>query len=174
VKETRFIRSLIGIVPAFFIYAVIACMIGRFVFGIPHGQLGVVVSVPLVVGFILTRVLMTVVPDTPLKPAERTVFEWIGVAVFAYSAFASIVMSVSAPVFWILGMSDIARNSLSLSGTALGVSVLAAVCIILAVVNKSVSLLRLVKIVAMLAAIVFWKTLQLETEGPRRHVSMAS
>ena len=174
-KNLNFFRSLFGIIPTFLVYSVVGCVIGRFVFGIPHGELGVVVSVPLCIGFLVTRIAQSLIPDAPRDPERKTTaFEWVMVGIFVLGAFSSVVMALSVPVFALIGEPSVALGSIYLAGTGFLICVTVFVAALLSVISRRISLRRFVRVLAILAVIAFGNWLQFETKLPGRRYASAA
>lgn len=62
-------RSVFKVLPSFIILSTIACVMGRLIFRLPHGMLGVAASVPLTVLFLYSRLLILLVPRT--RPVQE-------------------------------------------------------------------------------------------------------
>src|SRR5580658_4152998 len=103
-------RPVFRLIPAFAIISVFGVLIGRFVFSIPHGELGVVVSVPLVVAFMFTRLLLVV---TPRKNGEITIHSPLRI-ISALAVFlgvsAIVVMLPSALIYYWIGLKSISHG----------------------------------------------------------------
>ena len=171
----NFFRTLFGVIPTFLICSVLGCVIGHFVFGIPHGELGVVVSVPLTVGFLVSRIVESLISDTPSEPDRRTTtLEWVMVGILVLGVFSSLVMIVSAPIFVLIGEPSVAAGSIYLAGGSFLISVAIFIAALLKVISRRISLLRFVRILTLLAIVAFWNGLQFETKFQGRRYASAT
>ena len=156
-KHTGLIRSVLSILPTSLLASIIACMVGRFVFGIPLEQLGVVASVPLVVVFALTRVLILVIPPAP-EPIRQPDRVDVALAVFLMLGLgSSITMLISAGPYMLIGMPEIASGSLHVSGRLFEFSLAVLVVNIVRVVSAEISPLEVIRLTMARATRTFWE-----------------
>lgn len=131
-------RNLIGSVVEsaynFVLEPIIGCIYGAYVLHIPHGILGVAVSVPLVTAFFFSRILMSTVPPPrpfrlPRKNAGHMQLSSIGARRLG-SMLATIpvalglalgsVMGVSSGIYALIGLSDYAVGASHFAANSLG------------------------------------------------------
>lgn len=164
-------RSVLGILPTFVVLSIIGCLIGRFAFGIEHGLLGLVVSVPLVVGFLFTRFMISFVPHTAsqkARPKPRRV-DVVLLATILALGVTGIVMLISSGPYWAIGLPAVAIGSLRLGGWLLSCGLVLLVIEILLFVSTEtkLSVPEIVYILGVRFARVFWSALYFEMEWSR-------
>jgi len=124
-----------GILPFSLVISAIACTAAHYIFGIPLNQVAVVVSVPFIMGFAFTRILVLVTPRVSERPRTQNVpplpFRVTAtlVALFTVGTFA---MLASSPVYYWLGRQKLASSALKVA--ALG-GVTAVFFVVLAVLS---------------------------------------
>jgi hypothetical protein len=174
-RNRNFFRSLFGIIPTFLAYSVLGCVVGHFVFGIPHGELGVVVSVPLTIGFLVSRIAESLIPSAPKEPLRhRTTLEWAMVGILVLGVFSSVVMIISAPIFVLIEEPSVALGSTYLAGGSFLISIAVFVIALLKAISRRIPLLRFVRVLAGLAIVAFGNWLQFETKLPGRRYASAA
>lgn len=118
-KLERIFRSVLRLIPAFTLISVAGCLIGYFVFHIPHGELGVVVSVPTVVAFILTRLLILFVPrEIPDETERANLSRLISASIVFICLATTVVMVPSSLIYGVIGLSVIAKGSFFIAALA--------------------------------------------------------
>jgi hypothetical protein len=159
------LRSVTSVVPAFALVSILGCLAGSFVLNIPHGELGVVVSVPLVVAFVLSRFLVLIVPsDPPSKPVRLNTLRFF-IVLIAFVGFATaFVMLPSAAVYVLVGLREVAKGAFSLAGWAFLTAVLVLVIDILATFASCVPLAGPVGLLKRNAIECFWGALRTPTD----------
>ena len=111
-------RSVIRLLPAFAITSVTGCIIA-FLLGVPVDKISVVVAVPLIVAFLLSRLLILIVPrELPASTQKRNRLNtFLAVPVFLSMATAA-VLSISSGLYYAVGLRATAIHSLAYSGIA--------------------------------------------------------
>lgn len=98
------------VMPAFLVLSIAGCFFGYYVFRVPLNQLGVVVAVPMLGLFAISRVLALALPDSPRDQREsssrvpRLIFALAAVGFFA--GIGAIDFLMSAGVFTRLAVSE--------------------------------------------------------------------
>jgi hypothetical protein len=171
----KLFRSVLRVVPAFALASILGCLVGFFAFRIPHGELGVVVSVPLVVAFLLSRFFVLVIPaDTPATPERPTTLRIFIVLMALLGLATASLMLPSAVIYALVGLSDVAKGALRLAGWAfLGAIVVLSVDFF-ATVASCVPLASLFGSLRRNAIECFWKALRAPTHlSVRMRVNLA-
>jgi hypothetical protein len=152
-------------IPSFALLAIVGCLIGFFVFRIPHGMLGVAVSVPLVVVFLLTRILVLVVPrDLPPPPKPLNLQNAAPPLVIFLSFGVAVVMLPSAGVYAAIGLNALARPSLSIAGWAFVVAFVVAFFDLAVAFAAALPLRDLMNFIISETAELFWDALRAPTD----------
>jgi hypothetical protein len=118
------------VLPSFVLLALGGCAIGTFMFHIPSDQLAVAVSVPLVLMFSISRVLVLIVPREP-PPEEASVPRTAAILILGaglLSFLAIIDFALSAAIFHGLGLATLASEAVKIAGVFL-VGLLASIAV---------------------------------------------
>jgi len=114
------VRRVARVMPAFLLLSLGGCILGRYIFKVPLNQLGVVVAVPTLGLFAISRVLALALPDTP-NGAPRPSSHLPGALPILGAAFlagiAAIDFLLSAGIFARLGVYGAAPHFYTLAET---------------------------------------------------------
>jgi hypothetical protein len=160
-------RSVFRHLPTFLLMAIVGCIVARFGFGVSYDDLGVVVSIPMLVAFGMTRFLVLFVPKQIYRPRAVTTpgKTALGVLVsFAFTCAATAtVMLPSAAIYRFIGLPDIAEGALSFLLVLLTCSVISLFLGWAAASLQSMSTKTLTRFVAFCSINIFWKALRSPT-----------
>lgn len=166
-KRFGLLGSILGVLPTFVVLSVIGCLVGKFVFGIPLDRLGVAVSVPLVVGFLLTRVLIMLVPMEEPKhnrPVKHTRADLASAALLLCAVFSCADLLVSSGVYVLIGFGSLSVPTLLLSlAFFLASAVLLLACLAVMTLEEPSARIVLRHLVKHIAR-VFWDFLWIPTD----------
>jgi hypothetical protein len=158
-------RSVRGILPIIVTLSFLGCIVGLF-FRIPLNALGVAVAVPLCVGFVVTRILISIVPRAEKSerdaPRSTTKLDYVLVGSLVLSLYGSIVFLASAGVYSLIGVTGMMVGALELSLGLLALSILFFLLELLAITSRTLSLPEVVEIIAIRAVLVFWISMHFE------------
>lgn len=161
----RLFRSVLRLIPAFALFSVLGCIIGHFIFSIPHGELAVVVSVPLVVAFILTRFLVLVVPRETPTDATRPSLPKLIMAALVFLCFAvAVVMLPSSAIYDSIGLNEIAKGALTGAVYSFGAAVILFILDVAAAIAAALPLNEMIDSLVVNAVGLFWEALRSPTE----------
>jgi hypothetical protein len=127
------------VIPSFTILSIGGCALAHYAFGVPAAQLGVVVAVPLLGIFAISRVLRIVVTPTESSPERRLpqFVLYLSLVTFC-SGILTIDFLLSAPIFSRLALSsEIVRGTLAVAA-ACGLIALISLMIAVIVVMRKV------------------------------------
>ena len=158
-------RSVFRLTPSFLLASTIGCLTGHFVFKIPHGELGVVVSIPLVVGFLVTRLLVLLVPDPRAEevPAPKPIRFLAAFMIFVAGATAA-VMLPSAAIYAVLGFGSLAHGAFLLGTCAIGGGMVLWIADVVVTIASSLSLVSVSSFFTGRATELFWDVLRAPTK----------
>lgn len=134
-------RKMLGFFPLLLIVAIVGCALFFFVFRVALDDLGVVVAVPFVWVFVISRLIMGVLPQpsnaephkTPVPTQPPTIVIRLLVVLFVIcflGAYGAISLLLSAATFSHLALPVIASETLRLA-SFFGIAALAALLIII-------------------------------------------
>jgi uncharacterized membrane protein len=156
----------------FIVLSILGCVIGRYIFGIPHGLLGVVVSVPLAVGFVITRIGTSFIPQPPPRESDSSQrpdrIDLFLIAMLVVCLLLAIIFLVSSIPYLLIGLPGFAIGSLELFAGLLAAAVVLFVAENLKILSRTVPLVQVLRIIVLLSAEVFWNAIGLETFLSRR------
>lgn len=123
-----------NLLPFAFLISAAGCLGAHYILGVPTDQLAVVVSVPIVTGFIFVRVLIFLTPELP-KPTRMEGTHHrvppLAFRVFAIMVVALIVGTISvlaaSPVYYYIGLPTIGRGALEVAGSGAALTFVSAV-----------------------------------------------
>lgn len=139
----------IRVIPSFAILSIIGCALAHYAFSVPMNQLAVVVSVPLVGIFAISRLLRIAVPPTQTSSERATIPPFV--MFFSLVAFVSGLLAIdfvlSVPVFLYLDVPhEIVGGTLTTAGVcgilAVGNLVIASIIVMREVIAKYATPLR--------------------------------
>ncbi|HLW83700.1 MAG TPA: hypothetical protein VKR60_00715 [Candidatus Sulfotelmatobacter sp.] len=124
----RLIERCATLLPMLLLFSAIGCLIGHYLLLVPLDRLGVVVSVPMVVGFLLVKWTMCAFPFNP-KEARKHKMPPVAFRFFAFVTIISAVLSISfllsSPAYYLLGWGDLGDGALKSAAVGFGVALLA-------------------------------------------------
>jgi hypothetical protein len=166
-KIKRLWRSIVRLVPVFLLFAVVGCLLGRYVFHIPLDLLGVVVSVPVVVIFGITRLLVLAVPREPSSEHRSSIpSTWAKISAVQVTLcfFTAIVMALSAVAYKAIGLSVIALGSIKFSLLMFLAAVTVFTIRVFIALLAHVSVHQIVSDLCEKTILIFWDLLRLPTQ----------
>jgi len=154
--------AVVKVLPTFLFLSVLACLVGRLLFKVPVDELGTVASVPLVIGFVVTRFLVLIVPATR---AERPRSVTIAIsAIFSFSLLLGAVFAFSSIPYFAIGLPNYGRGSLMAAAFLLGLCVVLLAGVIGEGLYRRASLTQFLRIVSIRAVEAFWDMLRIPTD----------
>jgi hypothetical protein len=143
----RIVERCVTLLPVLLILSTVGCLIGHYVLRVPLDRLGVVVSVPMIIGFLLVKWTMVAFPFNP-EEAKRQKMPPLAFRIFGFLMIFFAVLSISfllsSPVYYLLGWSDLAGGTLQLSAVGFGIAILAVIGAFRQVVPKELLALLVV------------------------------
>ena len=128
VSLLRIFERCATLLPVLLCLSTVGCLIGRYVLLIPLDRLGVVVSVPLAIGFLLVKGAMFAFPFNPQEVRNQKrpplAFRFFGFAMIV-SIFFGTSFLLSSPVYFLLGWRDLGWGALTLAAVGFAVAILA-------------------------------------------------
>jgi hypothetical protein len=128
VSLPRIVERCATLLPMLLIFSAAGCLIAHYVLLVPFDRLGVVVSVPMVVGFLIVKWTMLAFPFDP-EVVKKQKMPPLGFRVFGSIMILAVVVSMgfllSAPVYYLFGWADLAGGALQWAGVGFGITVLA-------------------------------------------------
>jgi hypothetical protein len=126
----RIVERCVTLLPVLLILSTVGCLIGHYVLRVPLDRLGVVVSVPMIIGFLLVKWTMVAFPFDPEEARKQKMptlaFRFFGL-VMIFAVVLAISFLLSSPVYYLLGWADLGGAALKFSSIGFGVSILAMV-----------------------------------------------
>ncbi len=166
------LSSVIGkaanLLPFSFGISAVGCTVAYYVFNVPLDQVAVVVSVPLIIGFVFVRGFVLFTPLVSDRPRTHSVpplaFRVSAILLFV-SMVGTFAMLASSPVYFWLGLRDVSRD-------ALHVAAVGAALIVGFVVSSVLSLIKPTDLEDVLV-IGFWKVWAFPRNCTHRVVDMS-
>ena len=128
VSFPRIVERCATLLPMLFLFSTVSCLVGHYVLLIPFDRLGVVVSVPMAIGFLLVKWTMVAFPfnadEVKRQKMPPLAFRFFGTAMI-FAAVLAISFLLSSPVYYLLGWADLSIKALAVAAVGLGVSILA-------------------------------------------------
>jgi FtsH-binding integral membrane protein len=127
VSLLRLVERCATLLPMLLLVSTVGCLVGHYFLLVPLDHLGVVVSVPMVIGFLLVKWAMCALPFDPeeVKKHKRPP------AAFRFFAFVMIISAVlsvsfllSSPAYFLLGWAGLGDGALRFAAVGFGLALL--------------------------------------------------
>jgi hypothetical protein len=143
VSLLRIIERCVTLLPVLLLFSTVGCLVGRYVLQVPLNRLGVVVSVPLVMGFLLVKWTMVAFPFDPEKVRKQQMpplaFRFFGLVMIGSTVLGASFL-LSSPIYYLLEWGDLSREALILAAFGFIVAILAFIGALQQVLRKHVLL----------------------------------
>lgn len=156
-KRRNPISAVVRVLPTFLLLSVVGCGVAYLGFKVPLDELGVAVSVPLVVGFLLTRILVLIVPPGEAPERHPSLDELAVAAAFLVCLLSGAVLLLSVGPYEMLGMQDLAKASGKAGLVVLQLFLVGSLAV---TISKGLSIPQLLAIYAARTARMFWELLR--------------
>jgi hypothetical protein len=128
VSLPRIIERCVTLLPVLLFFSTVGCAVGYYVLQVPLDRLGVVVSVPLVIGFLLVKWTMVAFPFNAEEVRKQQMpplaFRFFGLVMIG-STVLSASSLLSAPIYYLFRWDDLGREALMLAVAGFIVAILA-------------------------------------------------
>jgi hypothetical protein len=156
VSLLRIVERCVTLLPVLLVFSTLGCLVGHYFLGVALDRLGVAVSVPLVLGFLLVKWTMVAFPFNPEKAKEQEMpplaFRFFGLVLIS-STVLSASFLLSSPVYYLFRWVDLGGEALILAATGLIVAILALIGALVHVLRRHVLLSDLLA----LLIVALWK-----------------
>jgi hypothetical protein len=127
VSLTRIIERCATLLPMLFLFSTLGCLVGHYILLVPFDRLGVVVLVPMAIGFLLVKWTMLAFPFDPEEAKRQKMpslaFRFFGIAMI-FAVVLSVSFLLSSPVYYLLGWADLGGEALKLAAVGFGIAIL--------------------------------------------------
>jgi hypothetical protein len=119
VSLLKIIERCVTLLPVLLLFSTVGCLVGHYVLQVPLDRLGVVVSVPLVAGFLLVKWTMVAFPFNAEEVRKQKMpplaFRFFGLVMIGCIVFGASFL-LSSPIYYLFGWGDLGRWALTFAG----------------------------------------------------------
>jgi len=127
VSLLRIIERCATLMPMLLLFSTVGCLVGHYLLLVPFDRLGVVVSIPMIIAFLLVKWTMVAFPFNPeevrKQPMPPLVFRFFSIVMVAFTVLSASFL-LSSPIYYLLGWGDLGRAALMLTVVAFVVALL--------------------------------------------------
>ena len=128
VSLPKIVERCATLLPVLFVLSTVGCLIGHYVLRVPLDRLGVVVSVPMIIGFLFVKWTMLAFPFNA-EEAKKHEMPPLAFMFFGLVMIVCVVLAISfllsSPAYYLLGWADLSGEVLKLAAIGFGVAILA-------------------------------------------------